>query len=126
MIGPLPPLILEHLATAYLWGKHRQVLCLQLSIRTELGVQLQPAGSHLESGGKVKIQLVTGTLPLLCGCVQVLSKRRVSGERPVLAVAPGPVRESGVGSQLHQWTSPGNLLPSLPGREVSLCQRGVG
>ena len=79
-----------------------------------------------ESGGKVKIQLVTGTLPLLCGCVRVLSKRRVSGERPVLAVAPGPVRESGVGSQLHQWTSPGNLLPSLPGREVSLCQRGVG
>lgn len=45
----------------------------------------------------------------------------------MLAVVPGLIRASGDGSQLHHWTSPGDLLPSVPGGgEVSLCPRRAG
>lgn len=104
--------------------KHPHVLCLQLSVRMELGIQLWPAGSFRASRGKVKIQMVTGALSLLCARVPVLPKSRASGERPVPAVVPGPVTEPGWQpaspldkSQENCYKLPGKRLASARRRE---------
>lgn len=94
-----------------------------------LGLRLWPACSFqlLSIWGKSEnAHGDWGTVPALCACVLVLPKSRVSGERPVPAVVPGPLGEPGVGRQLRHWTSPRRLLQTLPGGGVGLCQPAVG
>lgn len=96
-----------------------------LSVGTGLGTQLGPAGSLRASRGKVKTQPAAGRCPCSVPaflCCQRAS--RVSGERPVPAIATGTVRGSGVGSPLHPGQGLGTCckvcqaerLASAPGR----------